>query len=200
MGMLLCVSILLGEAGWALASDSFYVISGSSSASDIKQLKAAVATLQSQVAALQGKIFPYGLVNMYEDATVKIELTGESKTITDSVNRKATVALRLLITNKTNSNIYLGYEHYTSSVADEYGKGQSGDSSLNGINDVYGSTSNGYDFSAIGPKSSITAEWISANSTTFYDSHYLTASFGFVLFASSGNTRFNAGFTGITLP
>lgn len=200
MGMLFCIFILLGGAGRVLGADSFYVITGSGNSTDITKLKSDVATLQSKVAALQGQMFPYGLVNMYEDATVKIVLTGESKTVTDLVNHYTKVALRLLVTNKTASNIYLGYEYYTSSVVDEHGMGQF-ERAMNGIKNIWGTESNGNNFSAIGPNSTVTVEWISKeNDDIFYDSHYITASFGFVLFKNAGNTRFNAGFTGIHLP
>jgi acylphosphatase len=199
-GFLLCLVVFLGGANLAYCADDIFVIAGSSSSSDIAQLKTAVATLQSQVATLQGKIFPYGLVNMYEDSTVKIVLTGESKTVTDLVNHYTNVALRLLITNKTANTIYIGYEYNTSNVVDENGKGES-NRALSGIEGVYGDSSNGNYFSAIGPKSSLTVNWVSSDyRTIFYSSHYLTASFGFVLFGNTANTRFNAGFTGIHLP
>lgn len=178
----------------------FFVISAPAASSDIAQMKVDIATLQSQVATLQGQIFPYGLVNMYEDSRVKIVLTGESKKITDIVNNKAEVSFRLLITNKTASALYIAYEYNTSSVVDEFGTGQF-KTQPSGINGVWGTESNGNNFSVISPNSSLTANWTSDDYyANFYNSHYLTTSFGFVVFNSSGNTRFNAGFTGIHLP
>lgn len=198
--ILLCFLILLVGKNPAFGADSFFVIGAPSATSDITQLKSDVATLQSQVATLQGKIFPYGLVNMYEDSRVKIVLTGESKKITDMVNHKAEVAFRLLITNKTASALYIGYENNTSSVVDEFGTGQF-NIKPSGIENVNATESNGNYFSVISPNSSLTANWTSDDYwVNFYESHYLTASFGFVIFGNSGNTRFNAGFTGIHLP
>ncbi|MDQ7832337.1 MAG: hypothetical protein RDU30_11425 [Desulfovibrionaceae bacterium] len=200
VGILFCLFALFGETGRAFGNDGFFVIPVSSSSSDLTQLKADVKTLQSQVAALSGRIFPYGLVNMYEDSNVKIELTGQSKTVTDIGNRYTTVAFRLLITNKTTNTMYIGEEIWSSSVFDEHGRGEV-EKSLKGISTVYSNASNRDYFSAISPNSTLTANWTSPGmSATFYDSHYLTASFSFVLFGTSGNTRFNAGFTGIYLP
>lgn len=202
VGILFCMFALLGETGRAFGNDGFYVIPVSSNSSDITQLKADVKTLQRQVAALSGRIFPYGLVNMYEDSNVKIELTGQSKTVTDQANQYTKVQFRLLITNKTSNVIYIGYESNTSSVFDEHGNGET-QTDLSGIKYVYSSSRSTNDFSAISPRSTLTAAWVNryaSSSKTFYNSHYLTASFGFILCGTSSNTRFNAGFTGIYLP
>jgi hypothetical protein len=202
VGILFCLFALFGETGRAFGNDGFFVIPVSSSSSDLTQLKADVKTLQQQVAALSGRIFPYGLVNMYEDSNVKIELTGQSKTVTDSANQYTTLRFRILITNKTSSVIYVAQQDYTQSVFDEHGNGED-NTRLDGIKNTSPSQRSTDGFSAISPKSTLTAAWVNYNSRyskIFYNSHYITASFGFILYGPSSNTRFNAGFTGIYLP
>jgi hypothetical protein len=169
----------------------------------IAALKAENDALQADVLGLKGLVPPMGAVSMYEDAYVRIELTGAGKTIIDPVNHTAELGLRLLITNKTADILYLAYQDSTASVADDNGKSNQR-INLQGIAVVRVPDTDGNHYSAVGAGSSITATWYCSRNNmyfvNFYDAHFIAASFGFVRYDYAGNTRFGAGFTGVVLP
>jgi hypothetical protein len=168
----------------------------------IAALKAENDALQADVLGLKGLVPPMGAVSMYEDAYVRIELTGAGKTLTDLFNHKGEVYVRLLVTNKTSDVLYLGAEYNQSNLADENGQAISG-AYVNGIKSVYANTSEVNSYSALGPNSSLTVtypDWYSSSEQVFFYAHYMDASFGFVRFDQTGRYRFSAGFTNAVLP